>query len=127
MATINTLLMRNRTQESYWMMVGIYDLPETKTEKDREKVIASVEAALNVKDTERASKVNAKAIAVRCAVGTTGKPVFSAFWLEKTGEHPEYNMTKTLKEALKLSADDLVKAREASAKRKADAVDALDF
>ena len=36
-------------------------------------------------------------------------------------------MTKTLKEALKLSADDLVKAREASAKRKADAVDALDF
>ena len=73
--------MRNRTQESYWMMVGIYDLPETKTEKDRDKVIASVQAALNVKDTEKASKINAKAIAVRCAVGTTGKPVFSAFWL----------------------------------------------
>lgn len=127
MASINTLLMRNRTQESYWMLIGIYALPETKTEKDRTAVIDQVKAAVKVQDTERCSSINAKAISVRAAVGSNGKPVFIGYWMDQVGEHAEWNVKPTLKEALKVSADDLVKFREAAAQRKASAVDALTF
>lgn len=127
MASINTLLLKNRTQESLWVNLGVYSLPETKTEKDREAVIAKVKEAVNVKNTETASEINAKAISLRAAVGTTGEVAFSAFWLSKPGDHPEWNAKKTFKEAMKMKATDLLAFRQQRKQNRTTAIDNLDF
>lgn len=82
---------------------------------------------MSVKDTETCSAANAKAVLIKAAVGTSNKPAFAAYWLNKAAEHPEWNIKDSVKETLKVSSQDILDYIQKAQKSREDAIESLDF
>lgn len=119
MGILNAAFLSNKTRDSYWRTIAVFNLTTEQVEK--------LGKVIKVKETAQCSAANAKAVLIKAAVGTTGKVAFSLYWMNKAAEHPEWNIKASVKETLLVSSEDILKYVAELENKKNDSLNSLDF